>query len=363
MFLNFDLYFFIYLLLFLLIMEKKNENDKEKDKEKEIKGQIEYYLSDKNLETDDFFHKKITENPDGYIDLDLFLKCNKVKNAGWTIDEIKKALNESTKLEFNEDKNKIRRKNNKPLPELNLLNKKSKRPKEEKNKELIILSIKSEKESNEGRKQIEEEYKKLNPNLTIVYSRFKNNNGHFAIYNNLNDENKNIDFKKEFELNNIKYNINLCEGDDLKKFNDEHRSHLDNCINKEKNKKKNKNKNNNKLRFPITLGNVIYNDINNIKARTRNLFSNVKDDLIVLNNDDFNFVKDMINYHQDKNDIFEKLKDCEFIGVGKKDPHNYSKVFFGLDKDKNKKFDFVINKCIERIQNLDKKKKNKEENN
>ena len=49
------------------------------------------------------------------------------KNAGWTIDEIKKALNESTKLEFNEDKNKIRRKNNKPLPELNLLNKKSKR--------------------------------------------------------------------------------------------------------------------------------------------------------------------------------------------------------------------------------------------
>ena len=34
-------------------MEKKNENDKEKDKE--IKGQIEYYLSDKNLETDEFF--------------------------------------------------------------------------------------------------------------------------------------------------------------------------------------------------------------------------------------------------------------------------------------------------------------------
>ena len=60
-------------------MEKKNENDKEKDKE--IKGQIEYYLSDKNLETDEFFHKKIKENSDGYIDIDLFLKCNKVKNA------------------------------------------------------------------------------------------------------------------------------------------------------------------------------------------------------------------------------------------------------------------------------------------
>jgi spore coat polysaccharide biosynthesis predicted glycosyltransferase SpsG len=70
----------------------------------------------------------------------------------------------------------------------------------------------------------------------------------------------------------------------------------------------------------------------------------------------------MINYHQDKKDILDKLKECEFIGVGKRDPHNYTKVFFGLDKNKNKKFDFVVGKCIEKIQNLDRKnKKNKEE--
>ncbi len=135
MFLNFDLYFFIYLLLFLLIMEKKNENDKEKDKEKEIKGQIEYYLSDKNLETDDFFHKKITENPDGYIDLDLFLKCNKVKNAGWTKEELKEGINESKELELDETKERVRRINNKELPELILLNKKRKKEEKEDEKE------------------------------------------------------------------------------------------------------------------------------------------------------------------------------------------------------------------------------------
>ena len=336
-----------------------------KDKENEIKGQIEYYLSDNNLEGDEFFHKKISEGDNGYIDINLFLNCNKVKKAGWTIEEIKNALNKSTKLELNEEKNKIRRKDNKPLPALNLLNKKVNRPKEKKkNKEITILSINSDKESKDTWKQIEEEYKKLNPNLIILYTRFNKLNGHFAVKQNslTSLENEQINFVKEFTLNDVKYLITLCEGEDLKKFYDEHGTHLDNCINKEKNKKKKKKKNKNKLRDTITLGNVIYNDIDNIKARHRKIISSVQDELIILNNDDYNFIKDMINYHQDKKDILDKLKECEFIGVGKRDPHNYTKVFFGLDKNKNKKFDFVVNKCIEKIQNLDRKnKKNKEE--
>lgn len=46
----------------------------------EIKKQIEYYLSDKNLSNEDFFRDKIAANKSGYIDLKLFLNCNKVKN-------------------------------------------------------------------------------------------------------------------------------------------------------------------------------------------------------------------------------------------------------------------------------------------
>ena len=67
-------------------MSEKSDN--KEDKKVVIKEQIEYYLSDKNLEHDSFFHQKISENSNGYLDLELLLKCNKIKNAGWTLDEI-----------------------------------------------------------------------------------------------------------------------------------------------------------------------------------------------------------------------------------------------------------------------------------
>jgi hypothetical protein len=45
----------------------------------EVRRQVEYYLSDKNLSQDEFFHKQITDHPEGYLLLALILKCNKVK--------------------------------------------------------------------------------------------------------------------------------------------------------------------------------------------------------------------------------------------------------------------------------------------
>ncbi len=45
----------------------------------EIKKQMEYYMSDANLERDDFFREKITSNKGGYVSISLFMNCNKVK--------------------------------------------------------------------------------------------------------------------------------------------------------------------------------------------------------------------------------------------------------------------------------------------
>jgi hypothetical protein len=45
----------------------------------EILKQMEYYLSDKNLQTDEFFFEHISDSVDGFIPLNLFLKCNKIK--------------------------------------------------------------------------------------------------------------------------------------------------------------------------------------------------------------------------------------------------------------------------------------------
>ena len=99
---------------------------------KEIKGQIEYYLSDSNLESDEFFHNLISKEKDGFLDLEYIMQCNKIKKSGWTKEQIIESIKDSDKIESNEDKTKIRRKGNKPLPNLDekkLLNKKRYREK------------------------------------------------------------------------------------------------------------------------------------------------------------------------------------------------------------------------------------------
>lgn len=84
----------------------------------DIKKQIEYYLGDANLSKDDFFRDKILEDKaDGYIQLDIFQKCNAIKKMSITIDDIAKACKDSKDLELSKDLKKIRRTGNKALPE------------------------------------------------------------------------------------------------------------------------------------------------------------------------------------------------------------------------------------------------------
>ena len=55
----------------------------------DIKKQMEYYLGDLNLSKDDFFRDKILEDKaDGYVNLEVFQKCNAIKKMNLTIDEI-----------------------------------------------------------------------------------------------------------------------------------------------------------------------------------------------------------------------------------------------------------------------------------
>ena len=112
----------------------KSKEIKENEKKIAIKEQIEYYLSDENLKQDSFFHDKISENSNGYLDLDYLLKCNKIKKAGWTKEELIEGIKLSDIVELDNTNNKVRRKDNKPLPELVLLSKKDQNLKKKKKK-------------------------------------------------------------------------------------------------------------------------------------------------------------------------------------------------------------------------------------
>ena len=330
--------------------------------QKEIRKQIEYYLSDMNLETDEFFYKVISNEKEGYLDLEYIMQCNKVKKAGWDKNMIIDSIKDSELIELNEQKTKIRRKGNKPLPELNekkLLNKKRYREKKENKINPIILIFTSDKDNELKWQDIEAKYKSLNPTLSVIYTRFKTNEGHFGIIpSGANLKNKNekdkVNYTKEFNINGIKFSVKLCEGKELEKFMEENQSHLDLCVNKERDKKLKK-KNKTILKSLVKLGEEEFNDIAKIKEKIRKMISRVEDELIILDEKEIKFIKDLVKFHPDK-EVNEKVNNAPFIGIGKIDPHQYTKAFFGLNDKKEKLFAFFVNKCPEKILIADIKK-------
>lgn len=95
-------------------------------KDGDIRTQVEYYLSDNNLQRDNFFYNKILESTDGWIDLDFILACNKIKALGVSKEAIIDAVKSSAQVEINESGDKIRRKDNKSLPEAKFTQKNNK---------------------------------------------------------------------------------------------------------------------------------------------------------------------------------------------------------------------------------------------
>ncbi len=70
----------------------------------EIKKQVEYYLSDKNLSQDKFFHGEISKQTEGWLDLSLLMNCPKLKALSTDKDQILSAIEGSEEVEVNSEK-------------------------------------------------------------------------------------------------------------------------------------------------------------------------------------------------------------------------------------------------------------------
>ena len=351
----------------------KSKEIKEDEKMIAIKEQIEYYLGDENLKHDQFFHSKISEDANGYLDLDFLLKCNKIKKAGWNKDELVKGIKLSGIIELNSKEDKVRRKDNKPLPELVLLSKKRQKPEEEEKKERepVVLMFESEKESNSRWKDICQAFHNENPDLNIIYRRFKDKLGHIVVVPENDDD---IKFKDSFKYDDIEYKVKKCENDDLINFYKDHGKHYEDCVamNKrtgKKGKKESKGKNKNKkekkekekekekkeeekknfkenvtFKKEITLGDEKFTDSNLIKNKARKIITDTKDGEKLKENDQ-KFVLDLLKYHHNYE---SKSKDLDYITVGKPENYESSRCFIIVNK-KNEKHDFSVKKCIDNL--------------
>uniref|UniRef100_A0A671P3V6 Lupus La protein-like n=1 Tax=Sinocyclocheilus anshuiensis TaxID=1608454 RepID=A0A671P3V6_9TELE len=88
--------------------------------EKKVAEQIEYYFGDHNLPRDKFLKEQL-QLDDGWVTLETMLKFNRLKSLTSDPAVIVESLQKSKTglLEISEDKTKIRRNPNKPLPENN----------------------------------------------------------------------------------------------------------------------------------------------------------------------------------------------------------------------------------------------------
>jgi hypothetical protein len=336
----------------------------------EIKEQIEYYLSDENLKHDSFFHEKISTDPKGYLDLDLLLKCNKIKNKGWTKEELKEGIKLSDCIELDKTGERVRRNKNKKLPELTLLSKKRKKEtKKEDNKEVeekeekkdpIILKISSKEKCASSWKDIFEGFKKLNPDLDVEYGRFKDTEGHIGLILKKNQKFEDIKIVDKFKVGETEFIVERCEGEDLINFWKDHGSHYEYCTKRREKLNKIKDVKNKKqkkyLNKSITLGGKEYNNIELIKSDTKKILNKYKDDEKLVG-EDRKFILDLLKYHHNYD---EKVKDMDYIIVSKNEKFKFSRCFYIVDIH-HKKNDFSSKKCIENlIETLN--KENKEEN-
>ena len=344
----------------------KLKETKEADKKIAIKEQVEYYLSDENLKNDQFFHNKISEDINGYLDLDFLLKCNKIKVAGWTKDELVEGIKLSEQIELDKDNKRVRRKDNKPLPELVLLPKKRQKPEkeEEKEREPVILMFESEKESHSHWRDICQAFKDTNPDLNVIYSRFKDKLGHIAVVPDNDDE---LKFKDTFEFDDVEFKVKKCENDDLINFYKDHGQHYENCVemNKRRNKKgkkesKSKNKKKNKkgkkdeekkplienvtFKEEVILGGEKFADTGVIRTKARRIITDTKDGE-KLKEKEQKFILDLLKYHHNYE---EKSKDLDYITVGKPENYEESRCFIIVNKNNEKK-DFSVQKCIDNL--------------
>eukprot|EP00658_Telonema_sp_P-2_P007392 TRINITY_DN12756_c0_g1_i3.p1 TRINITY_DN12756_c0_g1~~TRINITY_DN12756_c0_g1_i3.p1 ORF type:complete len:357 (+),score=146.78 TRINITY_DN12756_c0_g1_i3:99-1169(+) len=75
----------------------------------DIQTQVEYYFSDANLKKDHFFQTQIGKHPEGFIAMELLLKCNKLKMLTQDAAVVAEALKSSSLVEVNADGTMVRK--------------------------------------------------------------------------------------------------------------------------------------------------------------------------------------------------------------------------------------------------------------
>lgn len=349
---------------------------------KQLTTQIEYYLSDKNLQNDQFFFDKIANETSGYVDLSIFLNCNNIKKLNASLEDIVLSIKSSKELALSEDQLKVKRIKNE-LP--NFLGKKRKDKEskvEEKNgkepnkhehkidyegNEPTILLISNNKDKPIKWKELIKSLQANLPNHEVIYTRFGNQKGHAAVFEKATTDELKLDesvlSELTFMFDGIEFTVRPSNEEETSLFWKDHGSHYEFCLASKLNELKSKGKNiqsrdnTNILKHPVKLGTEVFAEVGKIKAKAREIFYNAEpgDCIDISNNGDKSFLIALFKYVDDSLDEnysvkIEKLNANRhhrsfvvYSTSGKKEPMSYLNACLKLSIA-NKKLKKEINK-------------------
>jgi len=330
----------------------------------ELIKQLEYYLSDKNLEYDEFFYNKVQDGTDGFVELGLFLNCNKIKKLKVDHEDIQNAVEKSEVLELREDKHALRRKD-RHLPEYKGLLKKRSVQKSEANaspskaKEQTqeapkdegfvcwVLYIPDSSNLPKNGKLIEETIGEQYEMVVPFARTGKVCGGHLCFDRNGEDNEKieklvNNGF--EFEGNHVE--VVEANGKEMNYFHKEYRPLLEKIVKKKFGKKLSKKKEKNadaKKRYDgeVEFLGKKYQNVSMFTQVFKNLLSKTKNGGTV-DSKNTELLTELVKHHEKSE---EKLQELESFTVDYHPVYKQTRCFFIVKKDGSKE-DFSLHKCL-----------------
>jgi len=339
----------------------------------DIVKQVEYYMSDANLKRDAFFQKEMAKD-DGFISVDVLLKCNKLKKLTQDAAKVMEALVASEELVISEDKKKVKRKT--PPPTLDEdVQKRTKRDRTIKGGDVDGAELKKLIESKAQKackdrivykvtglpegvswadiKDAVNEASKVEGRIFIQHSNGQTE-AHVSCIAAKGDPEKLADVAdKALTIKDASVNMTKIEDEAalLEYWVNEFTKNPPKELEKEMNKAKAGKKKEGKKRSapqsgPVTIAGVQYTSKDEVKTKAMEMAKRNPDtELEVLEGADRAFAAAILDSHPK---AAEKKKDVKDYAVGKNPEHPSTRCFFAVKED-GSKVDFSFIKCIDAV--------------
>lgn len=339
----------------------------------EIVTQVEYYMSDANLKRDAFFQKEMAKD-DGFVSVDILLKCNKMKKLTQDAALVMEAMVASEELIISEDKKKVKRKTAPPALDKDV----QQRAKRERNvvkggdvdggelkklieakaekacKDRIVYKVTGLPEgvSWADIKDAVNEATKVEGRIFIQHSNGQTE-AHVSCIAAKGDAEKLADTAdKALTIKDAPVNMTKLEEQAalmvywVNEFTKNPPKELEKEMHKisKAEKKKEGKKRSAPQSGPVTIAGVLYASKDEVKSKAMELAKRNPDtELEVLEGADRAFAAAILDYHPKATD---KKKDVKDYAVGKNPDHPSTRCFFAVKED-GSKVDFSFIKCID----------------